>query len=81
MSDGELQRYYDDKHRAYVAEGAADTLYPEADSWYVGANVPGKPRVFMAFVEGLSIYADISNRIAAEGYEGFRLEGAGVGAA
>jgi cyclohexanone monooxygenase len=56
-----------------VAEGAAATLYPQANSWYVGANVPGKPRVFMAWVEGFGPYADICDEIASRGYEGLRI--------
>ncbi len=51
------------------------TLFPEADSWYVGANVPGKPRVFMAYVGGVGVYRAICDKVAAEGYEGFTVRG------
>ncbi len=47
------------------------TLYPQANSWYIGANVPGKPRTFMAYVGGTDVYRHICDQIAAAGYEGF----------
>lgn len=53
------------------ADEAAKTLYPRADSWYVGANVPGKPRVFMAFVAGVPTYRRIIERVESNDYEGF----------
>jgi cyclohexanone monooxygenase len=52
---------------------AAATFYPEAASWYMGANVPGKPRVMLPFVGGVGVYREICDAIAATGYEGFRL--------
>jgi len=60
----------------WIAECAARadaTLFPKADSWYVGANVPGKPRVFMLFVSGFAVYNDICAEVAAAGYSGFDL--------
>lgn len=50
---------------------ADQTLYPKAASWYMGANVPGKPRVFMPFAGGLNNYRDICDRVADAGYDGF----------
>jgi cyclohexanone monooxygenase len=55
-----------------VSEAADRTLYPKANSWYLGANVPGKPRVFMPYVEGFCVYTAICDRVAAYGYKGFR---------
>jgi cyclohexanone monooxygenase len=56
---------------AHVAEMAERTLFPKADSWYLGANITGKPRVFMPYVgEG---YRHRCAQIAARGYEGFQL--------
>ncbi len=52
------------------------TLYPRAESWYLGANVPGKPRVFMPYTGGLRRYRRKCAAIAAEGYTGFELRGA-----
>lgn len=57
---------------------AADaTLLPQAGhSWYLGANVPGKPRVFMPYAGGMVRYREICERVKAEGWRGFRIEGA-----
>lgn len=52
---------------------ADQTLYPEAASWYMGSNIPGKPRVFMPFAGGLDTYREICDQIAADGYEGFLI--------
>jgi len=52
---------------------ADQTLFPTCNSWYLGANVPGKPRVFMPFV-GFPPYAAKCDEVAAKGYEGFRLD-------
>jgi cyclohexanone monooxygenase len=60
----------------HVAEVAEMTLFPRAASWYVGANVPGKPRVFMPYVGGVGPYRERCAEVAANGYEGFELSGA-----
>jgi len=49
------------------------TLYPRAKSWYMGANVPGKPRVFMPYIGGVPAYRQTCDAIAAKGYEGFQV--------
>jgi cyclohexanone monooxygenase len=49
------------------------TLYPQANSWYMGANIPGKPRVFMPYIGGVGVYREKCDEIAAKGYEGFLL--------
>ena len=56
---------------AYVSELSAPTLFPLANSWYMGANVPGKPRVFMPYIGGVGTYRQKCAEIAAGGYEGF----------
>jgi cation diffusion facilitator CzcD-associated flavoprotein CzcO len=56
---------------AHVAETAAATLFPQADSWYMGANIPGKPRVFFPYAGGVGAYRQRCTEIAASGYEGF----------
>ncbi len=56
---------------AECAERAAGTLMPQANSWYLGANVPGKPRVFMPFVGGFGVYGEIIADVAASDYKGF----------
>jgi cyclohexanone monooxygenase len=58
---------------AHVNQVADSTLYPRANSWYVGANIPGKPRVFMPYVGGVGAYRRKCDEIAANGYEGFEL--------
>jgi cyclohexanone monooxygenase len=55
---------------AHVNEVADGTLFPQANSWYMGANVPGKPRVFMPYIGGFPVYRDKCNEVAANGYEG-----------
>src|SRR5690606_16616150 len=52
------------------------TLYPQANSWYMGANIPGKPRVFMPYVGGVGPYAKRCAQIASDGYTGFTLAAA-----
>jgi len=52
---------------------AGMTVFPQADSWYVGANVPGKPRVFMPYPGGLILYGQKINHIAANNYDGYKL--------
>ena len=57
---------------AHVNEVADESLYPGCNSWYLGANVPGKPRVFMPYL-GYAPYVEKCNEVAANGYEGFEL--------
>ncbi len=57
----------------HVNAVADSTLYPLANSWYVGANIPGKPRVFMPYVGGFDRYKQRCDAVAANGYEGFTL--------
>jgi cyclohexanone monooxygenase len=54
-------------------EVANKTLYPKAASWYMGANIEGKPRVFMPYIGGVNTYRDKCAEIAANGYAGFEL--------
>jgi cyclohexanone monooxygenase len=62
----------------HVEEVGNMTLYPTADSWYMGSNVPGKPRVFMAYIGGVGVYRQKCDEVAANGYEGFALAPAGA---
>jgi cyclohexanone monooxygenase len=57
----------------HVSELAGDTLFPRANSWYMGANLPGKPRVFMPYVGGFPLYRATCDDVAADDYRGFRL--------
>ena len=57
-----------------VNAAAEATLLPQAStSWYLGANVPGKPRVFMPYAGGMATYRGICDAVAAEGYRGFEF--------
>lgn len=64
----------EEKWVAHVNEVAHGTLYPQANSWYMGANVPGKPRIFMPYIGGVGVYRRICDEVAAKGYEGFVME-------
>ena len=57
----------------HTAHLAGMTLFPKADSWYMGANVPGKPRMFLAYVGGVGAYRMICDQIAATDYHGFEV--------
>jgi cyclohexanone monooxygenase len=59
--------------RAQVLELADTTLFPRADSWYLGANIPGKPREMLAFSGGLPAYLAKCRASAERGYEGFAI--------
>jgi cyclohexanone monooxygenase len=64
----------------HVNAVAAGTMYvaPSCNSWYLGANVPGKVRQFMPYIGGFATYREKCDAVAAAGYEGFVL---GVGEA
>jgi cation diffusion facilitator CzcD-associated flavoprotein CzcO len=57
----------------HVRECAERTIMTKADNWYLGANVPGKPRVFFAYAGGLPNYERKCTEVAASGYPGFRI--------
>ena len=56
---------------AHVNEVANGTLFPKAGSWYMGANIPGKPRVFMPYAAGVAVYREVCDGVIAQGYQGF----------
>lgn len=62
---------YENSWVDHVNEVANATLYPVGNSWYLGANVPGKPRVFMPYIGGVGRYRQICNEVAADEYRGF----------
>jgi cation diffusion facilitator CzcD-associated flavoprotein CzcO len=53
----------------------ATLLSTVAHSWYLGANIPGKPRMFMPYAGGMAHYRRLCADVAAKGYEGFSLSG------
>ncbi|GAA3463684.1 flavin-containing monooxygenase [Saccharothrix longispora] len=57
----------------HVREVSEATLFPRADSYYLGANVTGKPRVFMPYVGGVAPYRQKCDSVAESGYSGFDL--------
>jgi cyclohexanone monooxygenase len=63
----------------HVNEVANASLYPLTNSWYTGANIPGKPRVFMPYVGGVGAYRKKCDDVAARNYEGFTLSGSRIG--
>ncbi|MGE0765369.1 MAG: flavin-containing monooxygenase [Hyphomicrobiaceae bacterium] len=68
-----------DRWVAHVNDAANATLMPQAGhSWYLGANVPGKPRVFMPYAGGMHRYRSICDEVVAKGYEGFEMSRAAV---
>lgn len=58
---------------AEITRMADATLFPEANSWWIGANVPGKPRVFAIYIGGFANYRQICFDVARDGYRGFHL--------
>jgi len=62
-----------EKWTAHLQKLAGETIFVRANSWYVGANIEGKPRTFMLYVAGLGNYMQICREVAAGGYEGFVL--------
>ena len=72
----EADKDAEDKWVAHVNEVAHSTLYPQANSWYMGANIPGKPQIFMPYIGGVGVYRQICNDVAAKGYEGFVMSAA-----
>jgi cyclohexanone monooxygenase len=64
-----------DQWVTHVSEIVNGTLMTGANSWYMGANIPGKPRVFLPYLgpEGVGGYRKKCDEVAAKGYEGFEL--------
>jgi cation diffusion facilitator CzcD-associated flavoprotein CzcO len=61
----------------HVNQAADKTLHKHANSWYLGANIPGKPRVFMPYTAGFGVYRKECEAIVAANYRGFALERGG----
>ncbi len=58
---------------AHVNDVANETLFPKGGSWYLGANVPGKPRVFMPYAGGVGVYREVCDDVASNDYRGFKF--------
>lgn len=66
----------EDRWVEHVNQAANKTLLPLANSWFLGANIPGKPRVFMPYVAKIGLYRKECQEVADQGYEGFELAAA-----
>ena len=69
----------EDRWVEHVNVAANKTLFPIANSWFLGANIPGKPRVFMPYVAKIGVYRRECQQVADRGYEGFTLDGPSAG--
>ena len=63
----------EDAWGSHVTEVGNMTLFPKADSWYMGANVPGKARAILLYLGGFRAYRATCEGVAAKGYEGFAV--------
>lgn len=61
----------DDEWTRHMAEVAAPTLFWQSENWFIGANVPGKPRVMMLYLGGFGAYKQYTADVAAHAYKGF----------
>ncbi len=73
----EATQHAEDGWGRHVNDGADISLFPLANSWYMGSNVPGKPRVFLPYVAGVGEYRRACEEVVAKGYLGLRLAGPG----
>src|ERR1700675_795420 len=68
--------HYEDEWVEHVNEVSKVSLRSTCSSWYVGANIPGRPRVFMPYIGGFPIYVQKCNEVMTNGFEGCVMEGA-----
>ena len=74
----EATRESEDKWVADALEISSQTLLPGTDSWYMGANIPGKPRICMLYLGGAPAYRATCDDVVTKGYAGFTLDRAAV---
>jgi len=70
---------YEDDWVEHVNEVSKVSLRSTCSSWYVGANIPGRPRVFMPYIGGFPVYVQKCNEVMTNGFEGFVMEGGDIG--
>jgi cyclohexanone monooxygenase len=75
----EPMQHDEDDWVEHVNEVSKVSLRSTCSSWYVGANIPGRPRVFMPYIGGFPIYVQKCNEVMSNGFEGFAIEGADTG--
>ena len=68
--------HYEDEWVEHVNEVSKVSLRSTCSSWYVGANIPGRPRVFMPYIGGFPVYVQKCNEVMTNGFEGFIVAGA-----
>ena len=69
---------YEDEWIEHVNEVSKVSLRSTCSSWYVGANIPGRPRVFMPYIGGFPVYVQKCNEVMSNGFEGFVIDGADI---
>ena len=69
--------HHEDEWIEHVNEVSKVSLRSTCSSWYVGANIPGRPRVFMPYIGGFPVYVQKCNEVMSNGFEGFVIDGAG----
>jgi cyclohexanone monooxygenase len=67
---------HEDAWVEHVNEVSTVSLRSTCSSWYVGTNIPGRPRVFMPYIGGFPVYVQKCNEVMSGGFEGFVLESA-----
>ncbi len=70
---------FEDEWVEHVNEVSRVSLRSTCSSWYVGANIPGRPRVFMPYIGGFPVYVQKCNEVMTNGFEGFVIHGANAG--
>jgi cyclohexanone monooxygenase len=69
---------YEDEWIEHVNEVSKVSLRSTCSSWYIGANIPGRPRVFMPYIGGFPVYVQKCNEVMSNGFEGFAIDAADV---
>jgi len=70
---------FEDEWVEHVNEVSKVSLRSTCSSWYVGANIPGRPRVFMPYIGGFPVYVQKCNEVMTNGFEGFVIDGGSAG--
>jgi hypothetical protein len=69
----EASQRAEDAWTQHVSDVAMKSLFARADTQYVGSNIPGKPRVYLAYLGGVGVYRKTCDKVRDNGYEGFVL--------
>ena len=69
----EASQAAEDAWTKHVSDVAMKSLFARADTQYVGSNIPGKPRVYLAYLGGVGVYRKTCDTVRDNGYEGFTL--------